>query len=709
MQELRHPTEAEGHTQAETGSGGAACPGETQGGWSSWRQLASVAEGGEGMQAEVSGGGGGGALQEHEAGDADEGSEGGEGGGDAAEEGETEEELLARLGMKLDAGLDALGEAAIGPETLQQWVAEETSRCRQQWRPVRAKDAIGADQGLERAVEVDDVAHLLVRLDHCPEAQERLVLGCLSLLGAPLGQHSPSNDPAATRAAASQEAASEEEAKAMAQAGAAAVGAASLGSEPPTGPETWLCPSGHEWAGTAEDGRRAWWEAEPGRRDFLVRALHALLLGPFPGHWNLALALFRLEAAGQGSEGARGLLALRRDDLTLWAAYGAAEAERGRLKAARKVFAAAMASAQKEDRLAAAPLALECAEMELRHADRGEGASLAAIVPLVWLGSNESICAKGGLPDDSVVSARKGFQAVLPQALATDGGRLNHSSAALIAAAALFEALAPRKGCSSLEEPGLSPGLAAALAIHRAARDATSSEVRVCSVFHEQLQVRLAKLLMEPPVPVGLRGGSCTPRELLKPRAAKELIQQALRDFPSSPALLSLWARLHERLHHMSALRRSLAEVAPPGGAAVPLPWLLLLQAEFRRPGGGHLVTGTLERCLGSRSPLRSCPMLWRVYLAYHVKAGRLESAKKVFLRGIHECPWSKALWLDGVHNLRSQFSPREAEELLETCREKEVFLRTDVFEVLLAAMDSEALEQPAGHQICPGETAATA
>lgn len=42
--------------------------------------------------------------------------------------------------------------------------------------------------------------------------------------------------------------------------------------------------------------------------------------------------------------------------------------------------------------------------------------------------------------------------------------------------------------------------------------------------------------------------------------------------------------------------------------------------------------------------PDRSCPVLWRIYIAHHMNAGQLEPARKVFLRAIHECPWSKVI-----------------------------------------------------------------
>lgn len=71
---------------------------------------------------------------------------------------------------------------------------------------------------------------------------------------------------------------------------------------------------------------------------------------------------------------------------------------------------------------------------------------------------------------------------------------MDFNSAAVIASAALFEALAPR---NEPEVPandvnnGLSAGMAAAAAIYKATRDSTDAPTRLSSPHHEGLQVRM--------------------------------------------------------------------------------------------------------------------------------------------------------------------------------------------------------------------------
>lgn len=101
-----------------------------------------------------------------------------------------------------------------------------------------------------------------------------------------------------------------------------------------------------------------------------------------------------------------------------------------------------------------------------------------------------------------------------------------------------------------------------------------------------------------------------------------------------------------------------------------------------------HRIRSLLERSVSTASKnasaTRSKVLLWRVYLAYELALGRPDSARRVYFRAINACPWSKALWLDGFKSLRDHMSPSEMGELLDVMREKDLRLRTDVYEILL-------------------------
>lgn len=48
----------------------------------------------------------------------------------------------------------------------------------------------------------------------------------------------------------------------------------------------------------------------------------------------------------------------------------------------------------------------------------------------------------------------------------------------------------------------------------------------------------------------------------------------------------------------------------------------------------------------------QQCGLLWRASLGFELSHGRSEAARKVFLRGIHACPWSKVRCLKMVLGL---------------------------------------------------------
>lgn len=81
------------------------------------------------------------------------------------------------------------------------------------------------------------------------------------------------------------------------------------------------------------------------------------------------------------------------------------------------------------------------------------------------------------------------------------------------------------------------------------------------------------------------------------------------------------------------------------------------------------------------------CAGLWQQYIRYELGLGRLDAARKLFLRAVHAVPGAKGLWLSGFGGVCAGLQPRECSGLLNVMQEREVVVRTDVYEVLLAAM----------------------
>lgn len=83
---------------------------------------------------------------------------------------------------------------------------------------------------------------------------------------------------------------------------------------------------------------------------------------------------------------------------------------------------------------------------------------------------------------------------------------------------------------------------------------------------------------------------------------------------------------------------------------------------------------------------------LWRLYMHWEAAAGRLEAARKVLLRGLHACPGSKQLWLEGLGGAVGDLAPAEAKGLMGALEEREVLVRVDVMEVVLQHLDQQGL-----------------
>ncbi|KAK9818916.1 hypothetical protein WJX81_005554, partial [Elliptochloris bilobata] len=763
---------------------------EEEGGWGGWVPLApAMAVTGEGAAAE----GAGADNADPDSGDgslADD--RGGDGDADAeaepppeAEEG-TEEELLARLGVRLEAEVAALAGSEGGgfnDDIARRWGAQEQARDSAQFLPLRVRPAPGEEAGAEdagaaatsaedRLVEFDEVRECLLTLDE-PAAQRRLALQLLELLGAPLGAWRCSNAAARDTDAAvalgpelagalaalagdgvnpnpDPNRGADSNGKALGAAGGSRAGAAWLspegfygrldgpaGGAPAADGSGAAVPVSEARPAAAAPGAAcagaqppppaapAWFQASEERRGFLARALEALLDATFPDDARLAGVLLAVEAApvvdldrggpapdqspdwARAGGAAQRLLGARRDNLALWGAYAALQARAGQLKAARKVYDTAL-SALATNAAArtrhAAPLALAAAEAELRRiagaaADRYPDSAptgVAAGVPralhlLAWLGSGGPYermrtGAKGApaeLPDAArLLEARRGFQAMLSARLGEGGSPstadaypaaacegLPPSTVAVVAAAALFERLLPAAGAKL-------GGWGAAAAVYEQALAAAP----LSSAAHEELAERHCALLAEAAA-AGAPG--------FTPGRVHCALHAALEVYPHSPALLGALASAELRARTGARLRRALAAAAAaaPGVATA----LLALRCEAALPAAGHRVQALLERAVATPAT-RGSPLLWRVYIAHELAAGRPDAARRVFLRGVHACAWAKALWLDGLVRARGALVPRERAELLEVARERGVRVRTDVYEALLAAVDPAAL-----------------
>ncbi|CAN8004680.1 unnamed protein product [Ixodes hexagonus] len=175
-------------------------------------------------------------------------------------------------------------------------------------------------------------------------------------------------------------------------------------------------------------------------------------------------------------------------------------------------------------------------------------------------------------------------------------------------------------------------------------------------------------------------------------RALRAALRQALQEVPRSAALLWHWASLQAGALGALSTRR---QVHPQGRTSdCPLAWLVALCFELARaqqldthraPGASftlpHLsnhLRRVLERALESVSH-RRCPLLWRLYVHLEMQFGTRDSAKAIFYRALQNCPWAKALYVDGVRHF-----PECLQEVADMMLEKGIRLRAPLEEVQL-------------------------
>eukprot|EP00884_Botryococcus_braunii_P002438 jgi/Botrbrau1/12195/Bobra.0186s0100.2 len=617
--QLRHmgglPDQAGSAGEAGKESDGEGKEEEDPGGWTGWEVLpeqASLAE--TGNAAEGSGEGTTKATEEggaEEKGDEEEKEEEEEDDDKEASpevpdlDEETEEELMARLGMKLEAELEALTKSGGLPaDVAAGWAQEERCRDAVSVIPSRKDDAPATSEADTEEAEdsgatlFDDVCDCLFVLDSDRQRQYMLY-SLLELLGVPLGLWRSTNDPRAAAHRNASDCVGPDLADALL--GPPPDLATVHLAEPNQATDGMATAAFPAWLKGASGGQPglAWFQASEGRRAFVARLLTALFEGPCKDDRRLAQALLAVEsattldqatnpdqaigpdqaaqqavreAAGlqRGRDAAQALLSRHQASFPLWAAYAALLERSRQLKATRKVYEKVLGSllaVPKQYKDNAGPLALALSRLE-----KGSGAkdaSLRALHPLVWLATGGPFAPLRGTaptPDPSqLVEARRGFQRMLSVRMAENGGVPDEASRAVIEAAAEFERLLAGLPTGS---PG--QGLAAAHTIFQNAIDASPPEVRRESGPVEQLHLDFCLWL------------EANLKEGVTPARLRNAVLASIKVYPRNVQLWAMLARLGQRAHAVARVRRELREAFQETGSTGVLLLAALHESSLR-------------------------------------------------------------------------------------------------------------------------------
>ncbi|KAJ0047844.1 hypothetical protein Pint_16778 [Pistacia integerrima] len=348
---------------------------------------------------------------------------------------------------------------------------------------------------------------------------------------------------------------------------------------------------------------------------------------------------------------AKGLLKSDRQDILLCGVYARKEALFGNIDHARRIFDMALSSIDgfPSDVQSNAPLLyLWYAEVELANNPGSDHeSSFRAIHILSCLGSGLTYSPFKNRPSSlQLLRAHQGYMERMKTVRSGWArGAVNDQSIALICSAALFEEL--------------TNGLAAGI-----------------NVLHQAFTMVLPELC-------------CYPAQLPREHVNFNVMMKEEATVINLNIYLTLIPELFSTLVEISNLyttpnKLRLIFDAHCHKKPSLVVWIFALAFEMSRGGTQHRIRGLFERALADEK-VQCSVVLWRWYIAYEVHVVcNLSAARRIFFRAIHACPWSKKLWLDGFFKLRSILTAKELSDLQEVMRDKELNLRTDVYEILL-------------------------
>ncbi|KAL9155477.1 hypothetical protein ABFS82_09G005900 [Erythranthe guttata] len=359
---------------------------------------------------------------------------------------------------------------------------------------------------------------------------------------------------------------------------------------------------------------------------------------------------------------AKTLLKNNRQDLLLCGVYAQREAFFGNIDLSRRVFDMALSSIEglplQDVRPNASLLYFWYAEVELANnpSESSDSSSRATHI-LSCLGSGTRYSPfKCQLSSVQLLKARQGFKERIKMLSSTWArGMVDDHSAALVCCAALFEEL--------------TTGWTSALEILEHSFTMVLPERRRHSRQLEFLFNYYVRMLYK------------HHNELRISKIWKALVK-GLQIYPFSPHLHNALVEISFLYTSPNKLRWTFDDHCQKTQSVIT--WLYALSFEMSIGGSHHRIRGLFERAL-ENDKLHNSVILWRCFIEYERSVTcNASAAKRVFFRAIHACPWSKKLWLDGFLKLDSVLTVKELSDLQEVMREKELNLRTDIYEILL-------------------------
>ncbi|KAL2930512.1 Protein NRDE2-like protein [Bienertia sinuspersici] len=147
-----------------------------------------------------------------------------------------------------------------------------------------------------------------------------------------------------------------------------------------------------------------------------------------------------------------------------------------------------------------------------------------------------------------------------------------------------------------------------------------------------------------------------------------QYVSAGLRVYPSNPELLCCLVNLGHQYTVPNKLRQIFDDLFQKKPSAIL--WLSCLSYELSIGAPQQRIHGLFERAV-SDDRLRTNVVLWRYYISYEIHVLNFSAARRM-------------LWLDGFKKLHTVINAKELLDLHEVMRDKELNLRTDIYEILL-------------------------
>ncbi|XP_057854710.2 uncharacterized protein LOC131064559 isoform X2 [Cryptomeria japonica] len=578
------------------------------------------------------------------------------------------ESLLEKLGLNLDPGKEV---EVNDPLIWKRWADEEAKRDREQWMPVHAKSGNTIchdgeenedDEQLLRVVLFEDIRDYLFGL-HCNEVRFSLIVQLIDFCDGPISQWSCTNSSSWRGKIANLDSLSVplfEEVQIVQHA---------LAEKQITSSNIDL----QRIFGSVDSFFKA-----KDRAKFLHNVL-LLASKAFPQNRHLKEALLiskgyvtsevnsRISQVTGSRTLAKKLLKDNRQDLLLCGAYASIEAAAGNIDLARKIFDMALLALDDlpvDCRSNAPILYLLYAEAELAHqygvevngSNSSQQRAIHILSCLGTCGKYSTFSLAHHVSSTQLLKARRGFGEQLWHLRSMWAhGEITEQCTALVVSAALLEEL--------------TIGWEAAARVYKDAFSMALPERRQQSLELELLYVRYIQMLEKNKV-------------LVRPSQSWDLILQGLSQYPWNSRIYVSLIEISTNSAFTCKLRRLFDEYCQSNPSTVL--WIFALTFELGRQSSGPRIHRLFERALADSDTQQSV-ILWRCYLAYELHiACNGDAARRIFFRAIHACPWSKLLWLDGFKKLSNILTAKELSDLQEVMHDKELRLRTDIYEILL-------------------------